>query len=52
MIRKQGYKLFGARVPVELHKRLKLEAVRRGIPMAELVEMALRAFLSRKRGRR
>ncbi len=52
MIAKPGYKLFGARVPVELHKRLKLEAVRRGVSMAELVEAALRQYLSGKRGSR
>jgi predicted HicB family RNase H-like nuclease len=43
-------KLFGVRVPVELHKRLKLEAVRRGVSMAALVEAALRQFLSGTRG--
>ena len=47
-----GSKLFGVRVPVALHRRAKLEAVRRGIPMAKLVEDALRSYLSGKRGKR
>jgi predicted HicB family RNase H-like nuclease len=42
-----GQKLFGVRVPVALHRRAKLEAVRRGVPMAQLVEAALRAYLAR-----
>ena len=48
----EGQKLFGVRVPVELHRRAKLESVRRGIPMAKLVEDALRSYLSGKRGKR
>ena len=44
----QGLKLFGVRVPVELHRRAKVEAARRGISMAKLVEAALRAYLSRR----
>lgn len=50
MAAKPGYKLFAVRVPVELHKRLKLEGVRRGISMAALVESALRQYLAGKRG--
>lgn len=49
---KQGYKLFGVRVPVELHTRAKLAAVRRGITMAALVEAALRQYLSAPPSRR
>lgn len=49
---KEGYTLLAVRVPVELHKRLKLEAVRRGVSMAELVEAALRQYLGGKRGSR
>lgn len=42
----QDYKQFGVRVPVDLHKRLKLEAVRRGATMAELVEDAVERILA------
>lgn len=44
-----GTKLFGVRVPVDLHRRAKIEAVRRGISLAALVEAALRTYLSRGR---
>ena len=54
MKRKPGYKLFGARVPVELHRALKVEAAKRGVALASLVEQALSEFLARaaKRGGR
>ena len=48
MAARQGYKLFAVRIPVELHKRLKLESVRRTISMAALVETALRQYLGGK----
>ncbi len=48
---KAGKKLFGVRVPVELLQRARIEAVRRGITMAALVEAALRQYLGARRGR-
>jgi predicted HicB family RNase H-like nuclease len=47
---KEGEKQLAVRVPVTLHKRLKLEAVRRGVSMAELTVLALRELLAAKRG--
>jgi predicted HicB family RNase H-like nuclease len=38
-------KLFAVRVPAELHRRCKIEAARRGVSLAALVEAALRAEL-------
>ena len=52
MLAKPGTKLFGVRVPTALHRRAKMEAVRRGVSLAALVEAALRQYLSRTRGRR
>jgi len=45
----RGEKLLGVRVPLALHTRLKLEAVKRGISMADLAQMALLQFLAPKR---
>ena len=42
----QGYKQFATRVPEELHRRLKVEAARRGVSMAELVESAVERILT------
>jgi len=36
------------RIPADLHRRLKLHAVKTGIPMTQLVEQALRDLLRRK----
>jgi predicted HicB family RNase H-like nuclease len=47
---KAGYHLFAARVPVALHRALKIEAAKRGVTVASLVELALRQFLKAKRG--
>ncbi len=50
MAAKQDQKLLAVRIPVELHKRLKLEGVRRSISMAALVEAALRHYLGGRHG--
>jgi predicted HicB family RNase H-like nuclease len=50
MAAREGEKLLGVRVPLTLHRRLKVEAARRAVSMAELVELALREFLAPKRG--
>lgn len=44
----EGTTLVGVRLPVALHRRLKVEAVRRGLSMAALVEAAVRSYLDRK----
>ncbi len=46
---KPAVKLFGVRVPVALLQRARLEAVRRGMTMAALVEAALRQYLGKGR---
>ncbi len=46
---KPAVKLFGVRVPVKLLRDAKLEAVRRGITLAALVEAALRQYLGQGR---
>lgn len=40
--------MLNVRIPADLHQRLKLAAVRAGIPLQHLVEQALRGLLRRK----
>jgi predicted HicB family RNase H-like nuclease len=40
-------KLVGARMPVDLHRRLKIAAARTGVPMDAMIEDAVRQYLSR-----
>ena len=39
--------MLAVRIPADLHRRLKLHAVKRGIPIQRLVEQALRDLLKR-----
>jgi predicted HicB family RNase H-like nuclease len=49
--RMQPRKQLNVRVPQQLHTRLKLLAVRRGLAMDDLVERAIRQLLRRRRTR-
>ncbi|HLB65105.1 MAG TPA: hypothetical protein VJJ46_09695 [Anaerolineales bacterium] len=43
--------LFGARIPVDLHKLARHYAIDRGIKMRDVLELALREFLDREKRR-
>ncbi|MBI3127589.1 MAG: hypothetical protein HYZ11_08305 [Candidatus Tectomicrobia bacterium] len=44
-------KQLAIRIPEELHRRFRLECVRRGVSMRDVLEEAIRKFLAGKRGR-